>query len=90
MITLRLFASLRDLVGKKEVQVEREESTLQQLLEEFAQAYGERVHGFLFDSQGHVWHSVMLLINGEPAGKDLEIPVKSGDVVSILLPTAGG
>jgi len=90
MITLRLFASLRDMVGKKEVQIAREEATLAELLEEFAHQYGERVRGFLFDNEGNLWRSIMLLINGEPADHSAKSKVKSGDVVSILLPTAGG
>jgi len=90
MITLRLFASLRDLVGKKEVHMEHEDTTLKELLEEFADRQGEKVRDFLFDREGRVWQSVLLLLNGEPVGKDLHTQVKSGDVISILLPTAGG
>jgi len=90
MVTLRLFAGLRDIVGKKEVQVEQDAITLKELLQHFAEGYGEKVHSFLFDKEGNVWQSVMVLVNDEPADRDFQSLVKSGDVISILLPTAGG
>jgi MoaD family protein len=90
MITLRLFASLRDLVGKKEVQIEQDSVMLKDLLKQFAESYGEKAKSFLFDNEGNAWQSVMLLINDQPADRDLQNIIKSGDVVSILLPTAGG
>jgi MoaD family protein len=90
MIKLRLFAGLRDAVGEKEVKMEESDITLKELLQKFAASRGEKVRDFLFDSEGNVWRSVMLLINDEPADRELQTKVKSGDVVSILLPTAGG
>ena len=90
MITLRLFASLRDLAGQKEVNIEKENATLKELLDDFAGKYGEKAHDVLFDQDGNIWQSVMLLINGQPVDREPGVPVKSGDVVSILLPTAGG
>ncbi|NIM05986.1 MAG: MoaD family protein [Armatimonadetes bacterium] len=90
MVTLKLFAGLRDAVGKKEVQLDKDDLTLTQLLEHFAQSYGEKVRDFLVDKEGNIDPSVLLLVNDEPVGQDLQAQVKSGDVVSILLPTAGG
>ena len=90
MVKLRLFAGLRDIVGKKEVQLEQDGVTLKELLKGFAAQYGEKVQGFLFDNSGNVWQSVMVLVNDEPADRDLAAPVQAGDVISILLPTAGG
>ncbi len=90
MIRLRLFASWRDLVGQKEVQIEKDATNLKDLLTEFASQYGEKAHNFLFDGEGNIWQSVMLLINDQPVDRDPDAPVRSGDVVSILLPTAGG
>ena len=44
----------------------------------------------LFDGGGEVWASVLLLVNGDAAAEGPATVVKSGDVVSVLLPTAGG
>ena len=90
MITLRLFAGLRDIVGKKDVQIDRDGIDLKELLAEFAKQEGEKVNQFVFDDNGKVLRSVMLLIDNEPPKNGLETKVKSGEVVSVLLPTAGG
>ena len=44
----------------------------------------------LFDAAGDVWASVLLLVNGDAAPDGANSVVKTGDVVSVLLPTAGG
>ena len=90
MITLRLFASLRDVVGRKEVEIEGDDLPIRDALRRFADSYGERVKGFLFSPQGQLWDSVMLLVNGEPIGRGEDAVLRAGDVVSVLLPTAGG
>jgi MoaD family protein len=90
MITLRLFASLRDAVGQKEVKIDRAEATLQQVLEDLAASHDPRVRDIVFDQNGEIWQSVMLLVNGQPIERDPAAPLKSGDTLSILLPTAGG
>jgi MoaD family protein len=90
MITLRLFASLRDLAGQKEIKIEKDAATMQEVLAEFATRFGARAHDMLFDADGNIWPSVMLLINDQPTEREPGTPVKSGDVISILLPTAGG
>jgi MoaD family protein len=90
MVTLRLFAGLRDLIGKKEVGVAKDDSSLKEVLKAFSQEHGDKVQEYLFDEQGEVQASVMLLINNEPTTHGTDTKVKAGDVVSILLPTAGG
>jgi len=88
MIKLRLFAALRELAGAKEVEVEG--ASIREALEQFAQRFGERAWGILFDKQGQVQASVLLLVNGEPAEQGPATTVQSGDTVAVLLPTAGG
>jgi len=90
MITIRLFAGLRDIVGKKDVQVEKSDIALGELLDEFAKQEGDKVKEYLFDDEGKVLRSVMLLINNEPPKNALDTTVNSGQIVSVLLPTAGG
>ena len=90
MIKLRLFASLRELAGSKEVEIEGEEMSIKKALEGFAERFGERAQAILFDKQGELWPSVLLLVNEEAAGDGGATRVRSGDRVSVLLPTAGG
>lgn len=90
MIKLRLFSSLREMAGSKEVEIEGEEMSIKEALERFAERFGERAQAILFDKQGEPWPSVLLLVNGEAAGNGGATQVKSGDTVSVLLPTAGG
>ena len=90
MVTLRLFAGLRELVGKREVELPADNIPIKRLLSEFAEPYGEPARRFLFDQQGELWESLLLLVNDETVDRKAEALVKSGDVVSILPPTAGG
>ena len=90
MIRLRLFASLREIAGSKDIEIEGDELSVKQALERFAERFGQRAKDILFDQQGQVWPSVLLLVNGEAADSGPETRVKSGDEVSVLLPTAGG
>jgi MoaD family protein len=90
MVRLRLFSSLREIAGAKEVEVDSDALTIKAALERFAARYGERAKAILFDKQGDVWASVLLLVNGQAAEDGPATRVKPGDVVSVLLPTAGG
>jgi len=90
MIKVRLFSGLRDLAGTKEVTVEGDEISIKQALEQLAARLGEQAKTILFDGNGEVWASVLLLVNGDAASDGPATRVKSGDVVAVLLPTAGG
>jgi len=90
MIKLRLFSALREIAGAKEVEVEGNELTVGEALQQFAQRFGEKAQQVLFDKDGNLQQSVLLLVNGESAEHGAETRVRSEDVVSVLLPTAGG
>jgi len=90
MIKLRLFSALREIADSKEVEVEGEELAIGESLQQFAQRFGEKAQQILFDKDGNLQQSVLLLVNGESAENGAQTRVKSGDVVSVLLPTAGG
>ena len=90
MIKMRLFSSLRDLAGRKEVEVEGDGISIEQALAKLAAKLGEPAKPILFDGNGSVWSSVLLLVNGDAASDGAATVVKSGDVVAVLLPTAGG
>jgi MoaD family protein len=90
MIKLRLFSALREIAGAKEVEVEGQQLSIEQALEQFAGKYGDKARATLFDKQGELLPSVLLLVNGEAASDGGATRVSSGDTVQVLLPTAGG
>ncbi len=90
MIKLKLFSSLRELAGSKEVTVEGDGISVKLALERLAEKLGDGARPMLFDAAGDVWASVLLLVNGDAATDGPSTTVKTGDVVSVLLPTAGG
>jgi molybdopterin converting factor small subunit len=90
MIALRLFGPLRDAVGQAEICLPYAGATVKEALVRFAEERGDAVRPFIFDGQGDLWRSVILLLNGEPIGDSTETQVKVGDVISLLLPLAGG
>ena len=90
MVTLRLFAGLRDLVGKREVSLPADDLPIKRVLADFADGYGDPARKYLFNKQGELWESILLLINDEAIDRKADVTVKAGDVVSVLLPTAGG
>jgi molybdopterin converting factor small subunit len=44
----------------------------------------------MFDHAGEIWRSLILLLNDEPTALGAETPVQAGDVVTVLMPLAGG
>ncbi len=88
-VKVRLYGALRHAVGSREVDLPVAQVTLKEALQRLAQQHA-RTTDLLFDQQGDVWASVILLLNDEPAPEGAATAVKGGDVVSILLPLAGG
>ena len=66
------------------------EATLKEALQHFAEKHAPCAAEMLFDRQGQIWSSLILLLNEEPARDGPQTPVKAGDVVSVLMPLAGG
>jgi len=85
-----LFSALREIAGAKEVEVEGNGASIEAALESFATTYGEKARGALFDGQGELLPSVLLLVNGEAAENGGATTLSAGDTVQVLLPTAGG
>lgn len=90
MVKLRLFSALRDIAGAKEVQIESGAASIKEALVSFAGQYGEKAQAALFDSNGEVLPSVLLLVNGEAVSDGAATRLSTGDTVQVLLPTAGG
>jgi MoaD family protein len=90
MVKLRLFSALREIADAKEVTVEGNGLSIKDALVSFADKYGEKARNTLFDKQGELLPSVLLLVNGEATAQGGATRVRSGDTIQVLLPTAGG
>ena len=89
-ITVRLFGPLMTALGRKEITLAWAEGTVREALLSFVEQHGAPVRSFLFDSQGDVWKSLIVLVNDEPVADLQTARVRAGDTMSILLPLAGG
>lgn len=89
-IRLRLYGALRQVAGSREVELSCRDVTVKEALQHFAKEHTPRAESLLFDRQGNIWSSLILLLNEEPAGRNSQTLLKVGDVVSVLMPLAGG
>jgi molybdopterin converting factor small subunit len=89
-VTLRLYGALRQAAGSREVPLECVGVTVKEALRHFAEKLVPRAAAMLFDRQGNMRSSLILLLNEEPAEHGPQTPIKAGDVVSVLMPLAGG
>jgi molybdopterin synthase sulfur carrier subunit len=91
MIEVRIFATLRQLVGQKEVEVQLQPgSTVGDILTQLAEQYpdlGER----LLDEHGSLQSSINVLVNGRNISflDGLDTAVQDGDRLA-LFPAVGG
>lgn len=93
MKTLRLFATLRDITGKKEIDVPFEEGqTVRQLIDTITSAYpelGEQIIG----ADGELTGLVHILIHGRHVhwmDDGLDSTIREKDQIVLLPPSAGG
>jgi len=89
-ITFRLFGPLREIVGAKAVSRPYAEMTAADALTRFADEQGDSVKPMLFDSEGRRRRSVIILLNDQTLGECEGVRLRGGDVLSVLLPLAGG
>jgi molybdopterin synthase sulfur carrier subunit len=91
MISIKFFATFREIIGKKEMDVEyREGMTVGDLLQELC-ADSEAMQKACFEN-GELRDYVKLLVNGHNIQflKGLDTVLQDGDVVAIFPPVAGG
>lgn len=88
---LRLFATLRNLAGAKELEMEAP-PTVGALLEELSRRWGKAFDDQLFDDEGHLLPGVIVLVNGRHIAHldGRETPLCDGDAVDLFPPLAGG
>ncbi len=92
-VKLKLFATLREKYGRKEIEVECDGSILGAILEA-SKLLGEEFYWEVFDKEGKFREDRIINVNGRNV-KDLikkgeEIRLKTGDRISIFPPLAGG
>lgn len=91
-VTVRLFGPLRDAVGRREVRLPHPGGTVKDALARLADCGGDSVRQFILDRDGNVRRSLIVLLNDAPlrAGESDHARLEQGDVLSLLLPLAGG
>ena len=92
-ITLKYFATIRDITGKKEESLPLEKGhSAKDLLIRLVETYGEKLSQSLFNEKREPRENLTFLINGQAIkGEDLdERKLKDGDIFVILPPISGG
>lgn len=88
---LKLYANLRDIVGKNELEIALETPILlKEFLMSISNDYGEGMQRFLLKGTNEIANSLIISINGEVIKEYDSIFLSNKDEISILLPLAGG
>lgn len=89
-VRVKTFANFREIIGKREIEVElKGNSSVRDLLEELCKQYDLRT--LLFEGDA-LQKYIKVLVNGEDVVflKGLETKLKSGDEIALFPPVAGG
>ncbi len=92
MKTIRLFATLRDVAGAKEVTIPFSDGqTVREMLAAVAEAY-PALGAKILDPQGELTGLVHVLVHGRNVMwlEGLETVVRESDLIVLLPPSAGG
>jgi len=92
-VKVKFFTTLREIVGKKEDQIELSRSvTVGALLRQVSKTYGKEFQDYVFDELGNVRGHLHFLVNGKSitALQGLKTRLREGDQVAILPPVGGG
>jgi sulfur-carrier protein len=89
-ITVKAFASFREILGKETFLEIEEGSTVEDLLEKLSSS-NHRLKEAAFDDSGNLKDYVLLMVNRRRIDTShLEVQLKDGDEVAIFPPVAGG
>jgi molybdopterin synthase sulfur carrier subunit len=92
-VTVKFFTTLREIVGKPQEQIELSEAfTVNDLLKQLEEKYGEKFTRYVFDQKGAVRGHLHFLINGKSitTQQGLKTKFKENDILAILPPVGGG
>jgi len=92
-VKVKFFTTLREIVGKKEEQIEFSCSvTVETLLRQLSKTYGKEFEDYVYDELGNVRGHLQFLINGNSvtALQGFKTKLKEGDQLAILPPVGGG
>jgi molybdopterin synthase sulfur carrier subunit len=92
-VKVKFFTTLREIVGKKEEQIELSRSvTVEALLRQLAKTYGKDFEDYVFDELGNTRGHLQFLVNGNSITtlKGLKTKLIEGDQIAILPPVGGG
>jgi molybdopterin synthase sulfur carrier subunit len=92
-ITLKYFATIREITGKKEESLSLKKGyDAMNLLNKLAEIYGERLFQLIFDEKREPRENLTFLINGQAIKSEKlnEKKLKDGDIFVILPPISGG
>jgi len=92
-VKVKFFTTLREIVGKKEEQIELSRSvTVEALLRQLSKSHGREFQDYVYDELGNVRGHLQFLINGKSitALQGFRTKLKEGDQIAILPPVGGG
>jgi len=91
-ITVRFFAALREIVGKKEetLRFPNKEVTIEKAFKLLIERYGKDFVEYVFDEQSGEIRSYLQLLVNEKSVNALKTKLKDGDILVIVPPVGGG
>ena len=92
-VKVKFFTTLREIVGKKEEQMQlSDSSTLEALLKQLSKKHGAAFQDYMYDESGRIRGHLQVLINGKNASTEhwMKTRLREGDEIVILPPVGGG
>ena len=92
-VSIRFFAALREIVGKKEETIDfprDRDVNVERVLKRLAELHGRDFTEYVYDTQTGVVHGYLQILVNEKIAKTLTIKLKDGDVLAIIPPVGGG
>jgi molybdopterin synthase sulfur carrier subunit len=91
-MTVKYFATIRDLTRENERRIDGRPGDLRELLTQLAERYGPPFRRAVFDGEDHLHKEIIIFVNGRNVLhlQRLDTPLKDDDEISIFPMIAGG